>query len=93
MNTLTFKTSFGWVTISEKNNLINSIKFGRKKNKGQHAILIKAKKQIIEFTQGKRKKFSVKLNITGTDLQKKIWNQLLNITYGSTKTYGDIAKY
>ena len=92
MNKLSFKTSIGWISLSEKNNLITSIKFGKEKNKGKNAILYKLKKQIIEFTEGKRKKFSIKLNIEGTILQKKIWKQLINIKYGSTKTYGDIAK-
>ena len=92
MNKLSFKTSIGWISLSEKNNLITSVKFGKEKNKGKNAILYKLKKQIIEFTEGKRKKFSIKLNIEGSILQKKIWKQLINIKYGSTKTYGDIAK-
>ena len=92
MNKLSFQTSIGWITLAEKNNLITSVKFGKEKNKGKNAILYKLKKQIIEFTEGKRKKFSIKLNIEGTILQKKIWKQLINIKYGSTKTYGDIAK-
>ena len=92
MNKLSFKTSIGWISLTEKNNLITSVKFGKEKNKGKNAILYKLKKQIIEFTKGKRKKFSIKLNIEGTILQKKIWQQLINIKYGSTKTYGDIAK-
>ena len=91
MNKLSFKTSIGWISLSEKNNLITSVKFGKEKNKGKNLILDKLKKQIIEFTKGKRKKFSIKLNIEGTILQKKIWKQLINIKYGSTKTYGDIA--
>ena len=91
MNKLSFKTSIGWISLSEKNNLITSVKFGKQKNKGKNEILDKLKKQIIEFTKGKRKKFSIKLNIEGTILQKKIWKQLINIKYGSTKTYGDIA--
>tara|TARA_Y100000766_G_C18328605_1_gene329070 strand:- start:35 stop:478 length:444 start_codon:yes stop_codon:yes gene_type:complete len=92
MNKLSFKTSIGWISLTEKNNLITSVKFGKEKNKGKNAILYKLKKQIIEFTKGKRKKFSIKLHIEGTILQKKIWKQLINIKYGSTKTYGDIAK-
>ena len=92
MNSLSFNTSIGWITISEKNNCIMSIKFGKKKNLGKNSVLIKLKKQIIEFTKGKRTKFSVKLNIEGSVLQKKIWKQLSNISYGATKTYGDIAK-
>jgi len=92
MNSLSFNTSIGWITISEKNNCIMSIKFGKKKNLGKNSVLIKLKKQIIEFTKGKRTKFSVKLNIEGSVLQKKIWKQLRYISYGATKSYGDIAK-
>ena len=92
MNTISFSTSLGWITVSEENNQIASIEFGKKKNKGKSIVLTKLKKQIIEFAKGKRKKFSTKLKIKGTPLQKKIWNQLRLIKYGSTKTYGDIAK-
>ena len=92
MNTLSFNSSIGWVTLSEDNNLITSIKFGKKKNKGKNQVLTKLKKQILEFTKGKRKKFSVKLHLEGSILQKKIWKQLSNIKYGNTKTYGEIAR-
>ena len=92
MNTLSFNSSIGWITLSEENSLITSVKFGKKKNKGKNAVLIRLKKQIMEFTKGKRKKFSVKLNIEGSALQKKIWKQLSKISYGTTKTYRDIAK-
>ena len=54
-------------------------------------VLINLKKQILEFIQGKREKFSIKLHIRGSSLQKKIWKQLSNIRYGNTKTYGEIA--
>mgnify|MGYP001164832617 CR=1 FL=1 len=92
MNILSFNSSLGWITLFEENNSITSIKFGKNKNKGKNLILNQLKKQIIEFTQGKRTKFSVKLHIKGSVLQKKIWKQLRNISYGTTKTYGDIAK-
>ena len=92
MNTLSFNTSLGWITVSEENNCIISVKFARNKNKGKKEVLLKVKKQIIEYTKGLRKKFSVKLDIEGSQLQKKIWKQLSNISYGTTTTYGDIAK-
>ena len=92
MNTLSFNSSIGWIAISEENNLITSIKFGKKKNRGKSQVLTKLKKQILEFTKGKRKKFSVKLHLEGSILQKKIWKQLSEIDYGTTKTYGEIAK-
>ena len=92
MNILSFNCSLGWITLFEKNNSITSIKFGKNKNKGKNSTLINLKKQIIEFSKGKRKKFTVKLHIEGSVLQKKIWHKLRNVSYGTTKTYGDIAK-
>ena len=92
MNILSFNCSLGWITLFEENNSITSIKFGKNKNKGKNPVLTKLKKQIIEFSKGKRKKFTVKLHIEGSVLQKKIWNKLRNVSYGTTKTYGDIAK-
>ena len=92
MNILSFNCSLGWITLFEKNNSITSIKFGKSKNKGKNSTLIKLKKQIIEFSKGKRKFFSVKLHLKGSVLQKKIWKELRNIKYGNTKTYGEIAK-
>ncbi|MCF6466122.1 methylated-DNA--[protein]-cysteine S-methyltransferase [Clostridium sp. Cult2] len=47
--------------------------------------------QIIEYLIGKRKKFSLSLDLHGTDFQKKVWMELLNITYGETKSYKEIA--
>ena len=92
MNTLSFNSSIGWIAISEENNLITSIKFGKKKNRGKSQVLTKLKKQILEFITGKRTQFSIKLHFEGSILQKKIWKQLSKIDYGTTKTYGDIAR-
>jgi len=92
MNILSFNCSLGWITLFEENNSITSIKFGKNKNRGKNPVLTKLKKQIIEFSKGKRKFFSVNLDIKGSVLQKKIWKELRNIKYGKTKTYGDIAK-
>ena len=92
MNILSFNSSIGWITISEEKNLVTSVKFGKNKNKGKSIVLLRLKKQILEFIKGKRKKFSIKLQIRGSSLQKKIWKQLSSIRYGKTKTYGEIAR-
>ena len=71
VNILSFNCSLGWITLFEENNSITSIKFGKNKNKGKNPVLTKLKKQIIEFSKGKRKFFSVNLHIKGSVLQKK----------------------
>ncbi len=47
--------------------------------------------QISEYLQGKRKDFSVPIELSGTDFQMKVWNELLKIPYGAIVTYKDIA--
>ncbi len=55
-------------------------------------IIRETKKQINEYLQGKRKKFTIPLLLVGTDFQKQVWNELVNIAYGETASYLDIAK-
>lgn len=47
--------------------------------------------QLEEYLQGKRKKFTIKLNPKGTGFQQKVWHELQKIPYGKTVSYGDIA--
>jgi len=45
------------------------------------------KKQLDEYFEGKRKEFTVPLVLIGTDFQKKVWEELLRIPYGATRSY------
>lgn len=51
-------------------------------------------KELKEYLKGTRKDFTIydSTLLTGTDFQKKVWQELLNIPYGQTKTYKEIAK-
>ena len=55
-------------------------------------ILVKTETQLKEYFAGKRKKFALKLDWNGTDFQKKVWKALLDIPFGKTVSYADIAK-
>ncbi|PXY02510.1 hypothetical protein DF185_06895 [Marinifilum breve] len=50
-----------------------------------------AKQQLLEYFEGKRTYFDLKLNPSGTDFQKKVWSELRKIPYGGLCTYKDIA--
>lgn len=43
--------------------------------------------QLDEYFEGKRTQFTVKLNPEGTEFQKKVWNELLNVPFGKTISY------
>ena len=49
-------------------------------------------KQLQEYFDGKRTTFDMPLDIEGTAFQQQVWKALLNIPYGKTKSYMDIAK-
>ncbi len=57
-----------------------------------HAVLVETERQLKEYFAGTRKSFSVALDFVGTDFQKKVWNALLTIPYGETRSYADIAR-
>ena len=55
-------------------------------------ILEETKKQINEYLGGIRKQFDIPLLMVGTKFQKSVWNALLQVPYGSTSTYLQLAK-
>ena len=48
--------------------------------------------QLTEYFNRERKKFSVPLDIHGTEFQKKVWQQLMQIPYGATISYQMLAE-
>ena len=48
--------------------------------------------QLQEYFDGKREVFDLKLNPEGTDFQKKVWNELLEIPFGKTIAYLELSK-
>ncbi len=55
-------------------------------------VLERAKIQLDEYFSGKRKSFDIPLCPIGTPFQKSVWQELLRIPYGETRTYMQIAK-
>jgi methylated-DNA-[protein]-cysteine S-methyltransferase len=51
----------------------------------------RVKKQFEEYFNGTRKTFDIPLSPEGTEFQKKVWTELLNIPYGETTTYQQMA--
>ena len=59
---------------------------------GTSEVIEKAARQLDEFFAGKRKEFDVPLRFVGTDFQKTVWNELLEIPFGKTVSYGEMAQ-
>ena len=54
--------------------------------------LTAARAQLTEYFAGSRKVFDLPLNLDGTEFQLAVLEELLNVPYGETASYGDIAK-
>lgn len=48
-------------------------------------------KEMNEYFTGRLKEFEVPVILRGTEFQKKVWQEVMKIPYGESKTYGDIA--
>ncbi len=55
-------------------------------------IVSRCKEELDSYFAGKLEKFTIPLEfVKGTDFQKDVWRALLNIPYGQTRSYKDIA--
>jgi methylated-DNA-[protein]-cysteine S-methyltransferase len=49
-------------------------------------------KQIAEYDAGKRQDFEFELEMEGPDFRRKVWDALIEIPFGTTTSYGAIAR-
>jgi methylated-DNA-[protein]-cysteine S-methyltransferase len=56
-----------------------------------HPTLLCAERELNEYFSRQRKVFSVALDMRGTSFQKRVWEALLAIPFGETRSYGQIA--
>lgn len=89
-----YKSDLGVIEIISTEDYIIEVGFVEKEGEVTEvpSILQEAYNQIDEYFKGKRKEFDLKLNVQGTDFQKKVWNALTEIPYGKVVSYKDIAK-
>jgi methylated-DNA-[protein]-cysteine S-methyltransferase len=77
----------------DKNALVDYAKVLQAELEENYEYNAEAVNQIKEYFSGKRKEFSLKIMFfAGTDFQKKVWNELSNVTYGKTSAYKEIAR-
>lgn len=55
-------------------------------------ITAKAAQELDEYFAGGRKTFDMPLLFVGTEFQEKVWNTLLEVPYGETRSYGWMAE-
>ena len=59
---------------------------------GTSTVIERAVAQLDEYFAGRRRAFDVPLLFVGTDFQKTVWDKLLDIPFGETISYGEMAR-
>ena len=92
-------TPIGKLTLVASPIGLQQIIFGAKKLRSTRTVstkansyLIQTERQLREYFAGERKKFSIKLDISGTEFQESVWFALNKIAYGETISYAQQAK-
>ncbi len=83
-------TPIGFLKISGTEKFVNSIEFSDSYFETHHKLpdaILLCVNQLNEYFEGKRTKFDFPIQMRGTDFQKKVWNELLNIPFGETISY------
>lgn len=68
------------------------VKLGPSVENVDHPVLVRTRDELGEYFAGQRTAFSVPLDFRGTDFQKSVWDALLTIPFGETRSYGQIAR-
>jgi methylated-DNA-[protein]-cysteine S-methyltransferase len=68
------------------------VRVNTEKESRTHPVLVEAERQIGEYFGGGRQTFALTLDLAGTPFQRSVWNALLTIPFGETRTYEQIAR-
>jgi methylated-DNA-[protein]-cysteine S-methyltransferase len=82
----------GLVAILWENDRPRRVRLGELVEDGENLILCETERQLKEYFEGRRSSFSLELDLRGTRFQNKVWEALLAIPFGETRSYGQIAR-
>ncbi|MCL2050665.1 MAG: methylated-DNA--[protein]-cysteine S-methyltransferase [Lachnospiraceae bacterium] len=95
-----YKSPIGPLTITVNEIAVTGLHFGGKTEKSlaqkeegrKNPLIEKALSQLEDYFAGRLKEFDLPLEAIGTEFQKRVWQNLLKIPYGETKSYREIAE-
>lgn len=92
MNYLVIDSPIGKLTLCGTSLALSSISFGvHSEYNNPSEILVKTHHELNEYFNGTRFDFDIPLAPMGTEFQKKVWEALVEVPYGQTASYKDIA--
>ncbi|MFY9304323.1 MAG: methylated-DNA--[protein]-cysteine S-methyltransferase [Rhodoluna sp.] len=89
---ITLTSPIGPITLIAQGEKLVHVELGKKaKTAGSAKVLDDAKKQFEDYFSGKLSRFSLPLEVPGTEFQKAVWREIAKLPAGKTLSYGEIA--
>ncbi|WP_111859983.1 methylated-DNA--[protein]-cysteine S-methyltransferase [Acinetobacter sp. CFCC 10889] len=85
-------TETALVAVLWENENPNRVRLAELIENKQHSVLLETQKQLNEYFAGQRQVFDLPLDFEGTEFQQKVWQALLTIPFGETRSYKQIAE-
>lgn len=85
-------TETALVAVLWENENPNRVRLAELIENTQHSVLLETQKQLNEYFAGQRQVFDLPLDFEGTEFQQKVWQALLTIPFGETRSYKQIAE-
>jgi len=92
-----YQSPVGLIKISGNANCINEVKFLDSQEEASATATLSdvvqlCTDQLIEYFNGSRRQFDIPINQEGSEFQQKVWGKLMDIPFGRTINYLDLAK-
>lgn len=91
-----YQSPLGVILLKAHKEAITVVSFQDKKpaliNYSNSSLLQNAVQQLDEYFKGYRRQFDLPLAPAGTDFQQSVWKELLQLSFGATITYLQLAK-
>lgn len=93
MFTYNYDSPVGPLSLSSDGSSLTGLSFAPQPNQDikELPVFNETIRQLEEYFSGKRKEFDLPLKNDGTDFQQKVWNELMNIPFGTSITYKDLS--
>lgn len=82
----------GLVAILWENDRPGRVRLGPLDEEPDHPVLVETERQLRAYFRGDLRSFTVPLAFEGTEFQRSVWEALLTIPFGETRSYGEIAR-
>lgn len=87
-----FASPVGRLYLEERDGALVSLDWSARPETGYSPLLAEAVRQLDAYFEGKLRMFDLPMRPEGSDFRQRVWQAMVGIPYGETRTYGDLAR-